>query len=143
MQIRKNSPEKSFWYLKTKQNVIYRFQFILFCFVFLLQSTFFFRNVNVEIYVQEKVGKRQDVIVGTWISIAQTFATVARKLMTICLSGILEICMILANTIVCIGISTLFAKLLLSLQRDKSPLFNQSHSYIFPKLPPPKNQIFH
>ena len=49
--------------------------------IFLLQSTFFFRNVDVETCVQETVGKGKDVLVETWISIAQTFVTVARNLM--------------------------------------------------------------
>ena len=49
--------------------------------VFLLQSTFFFRNVGVEMCVQERVGKGKDVLVETWICIAQAFVTVARKLM--------------------------------------------------------------
>ena len=50
--------------------------------VFLLQSAFFFRNVEVEVCVQEKAGKGKDVIVKTWIGITPAFVTVARKLVT-------------------------------------------------------------
>ena len=50
--------------------------------VFLLQTTFSFRNVDVETCVQEKVGKRKGVLVKTWITTAKTSVTVARKLMT-------------------------------------------------------------
>ena len=43
--------------------------------IFLLQSTFFFRNVDVETCLQQKVGKRKNIIFKTWIGIAQTFVT--------------------------------------------------------------------
>ena len=49
---------------------------------FFAAKCFFFRNVEVEVCVQEKAGKEKDVIVKTCISITQTFVTVARKLVT-------------------------------------------------------------
>ena len=40
---------------------------------------FCFRNVNVETCVGEKVGKKKDVLVETWIGTAQVFVTVGRN----------------------------------------------------------------
>lgn len=51
---------------------IFIYSFIQF---FLLQSTFFFRSIDVETCLQEKVGKRKNIIFKTWIGIAQTFVT--------------------------------------------------------------------
>ena len=43
---------------------------------------FCFRNVNVETCVREKVGKKKDVLVETWIDTAQVFVTVGRNRLT-------------------------------------------------------------
>ena len=50
-------------------------------FSFFPLGIFFFRNVNMQTCVQEKVGKEEDVLVETWIENALAFVTVGRNFM--------------------------------------------------------------
>ena len=52
------------------------------CVKFLSLVMFCFRNVNAETCVREKVGKKKDVLVETWIGTAQVFVTVGRNRLT-------------------------------------------------------------